>query len=113
MFKFENVDDLKKLEKEAAFPDRLHEKTIYKSLNRVAKNFPSRPAISFQITSKPGSKSETYTWSELHEIVVKAANAFRKVGIKKDSKGRIEVNEKLQTSVSNIYAIGDVIKGPM
>jgi dihydrolipoamide dehydrogenase len=36
-----------------------------------------------------------------------------KVGIKKDSKGRIEVNDKLQTSVSNIYAIGDVIKGPM
>ena len=36
-----------------------------------------------------------------------------KVGIQKDSKGRIEVNNKLQTSVSNIYAIGDVIKGPM
>ena len=29
-------------------------------------------------------------------------------------KGRkIEVNNKLQTSVNNIYAIGDVIKGPM
>ena len=36
-----------------------------------------------------------------------------KIGIKKDKKGRIEVNEKLQTSVKNIYAIGDVIKGPM
>jgi len=36
-----------------------------------------------------------------------------KVGVKKDSKGRIEVNNKLQTSISNIYAIGDVIKGPM
>ena len=36
-----------------------------------------------------------------------------KVGIKKDDKGRIEVNEKLQTSLNNIYAIGDVIKGPM
>ncbi len=36
-----------------------------------------------------------------------------KLGIKKDNKGRIEVNEKLQTSVQNIYAIGDVIKGPM
>ena len=36
-----------------------------------------------------------------------------KLGIKKDDKGRIEVNEKLQTSVQNIYAIGDVIKGPM
>jgi len=36
-----------------------------------------------------------------------------KVGVKKDNKGRIEVNSKLQTSVNNIYAIGDVIKGPM
>ena len=36
-----------------------------------------------------------------------------KVGVKLDDKGRIEVNNKLQTSVENIYAIGDVIKGPM
>ena len=36
-----------------------------------------------------------------------------KIGIKKDEKGRIEVNDKLQTSLKNIYAIGDVIKGPM
>ena len=36
-----------------------------------------------------------------------------KVGVKLDNKGRIEVNNKLQTSVENIYAIGDVIKGPM
>ena len=36
-----------------------------------------------------------------------------KVGVNKDSKGRIEVNNKLQTSIKNIYAIGDVIKGPM
>jgi dihydrolipoamide dehydrogenase len=36
-----------------------------------------------------------------------------KIGIKKDDKGRIKVNEKLQTSLKNIYAIGDVIKGPM
>jgi len=36
-----------------------------------------------------------------------------KIGVKKDSKGKVEVNNKLQTSVSNIYAIGDIIKGPM
>jgi len=38
---------------------------------------------------------------------------LNKIGIKKDDKGRIEVNEKLQTTINNIYAIGDVIKGPM
>ncbi len=36
-----------------------------------------------------------------------------KIGINRDKKGRIDVNERLQTSVKNIYAIGDVIKGPM
>ena len=36
-----------------------------------------------------------------------------KIGVKKDRQGKIEVNKKLQTSINNIYAIGDVIKGPM
>merc|ERR1719502_120670 len=36
-----------------------------------------------------------------------------KVGIKLDSRGRIEVDDHFRTNVSNIYAIGDCIKGPM
>ena len=36
-----------------------------------------------------------------------------KIGVKKDSKGRIEINKNFQTTVKNIFAIGDVIKGPM
>jgi dihydrolipoamide dehydrogenase len=35
------------------------------------------------------------------------------VGIKTDARGKVEVNEKLQTSKEHIYAIGDVIKGAM
>ena len=35
------------------------------------------------------------------------------VGISINEKGQIDVNENLQTNVENIYAIGDVIKGPM
>ena len=38
---------------------------------------------------------------------------LRKIGIELDSKKRIEVNKKYQTNVKNIFAIGDVIKGPM
>ncbi|MBI1307562.1 MAG: dihydrolipoyl dehydrogenase [Bacteroidetes bacterium] len=34
-------------------------------------------------------------------------------GLKTDDRGRIPVNEHLQTSVSNIYAIGDVVQGAM
>ncbi|MCP4120443.1 MAG: dihydrolipoyl dehydrogenase [Bacteroidetes bacterium] len=35
------------------------------------------------------------------------------VGISTDKQGRIEVNEKLETEIPGIYAIGDVIKGAM
>ena len=35
------------------------------------------------------------------------------VGIKTDDRGRVEVDEHLKTSVDNIYAIGDVVKGAM
>jgi dihydrolipoamide dehydrogenase len=35
------------------------------------------------------------------------------VGININDKGQIEVNDKLQTNIENIYAIGDVIAGPM
>ena len=38
---------------------------------------------------------------------------LKKNKIKIDEHNRIEINEKFQTSIKNIYAIGDVIKGPM
>jgi dihydrolipoamide dehydrogenase len=34
-------------------------------------------------------------------------------GIARDAKGRIEVGDHYNTSLANVYAIGDVIKGPM
>ncbi|NNM17041.1 MAG: dihydrolipoyl dehydrogenase [Croceitalea sp.] len=34
-------------------------------------------------------------------------------GVKLDDKGRVAVNDHLQTNISNIYAIGDVVKGAM
>lgn len=36
-----------------------------------------------------------------------------KAGVKLTERGQIEVNDHLQTSVSNIYAIGDVVRGAM
>lgn len=36
-----------------------------------------------------------------------------KAGVKLDVKGKIEVNEHLETNIAGIYAIGDVIKGAM
>ena len=36
-----------------------------------------------------------------------------KAGVKITDRGMVEVNDHLQTSVPNIYAIGDVVRGPM
>lgn len=36
-----------------------------------------------------------------------------KAGVKINEKGQVEVNDHLQTSVPNIYAIGDVVRGAM
>ena len=38
---------------------------------------------------------------------------LEKIGVEKDQKGRIKVNNRFQTNIKNIYAIGDVIEGPM
>ena len=68
-------------------------------------------------TNVKSSKKETL---EVDKVLVSVGRKpyteglnLSKVGVKKDTKGRIEVNNRLQTSVDNIYAIGDVIKGPM
>ena len=38
---------------------------------------------------------------------------LNKIGIQLDKKDKIKVNKNFQTNVQNIYAIGDVIEGPM
>ena len=38
---------------------------------------------------------------------------LKKIGVNLDKKGKITVNKNFETSVKNIYAIGDVIDGPM
>ncbi len=35
------------------------------------------------------------------------------IGVTTDAKGLIEVNEKMQSNVPSIFAIGDIVKGPM
>ena len=38
---------------------------------------------------------------------------LEKAGVELDERGRVKVNDHLQTNVANIYAIGDVVKGAM
>ena len=74
-------------------------------------------SVTINYTDIKNSKDETL---EFDKVLVSVGRKpyteglnLTKVGVRKDKKGRIEVNAKLQTSVDNIYAIGDVIKGPM
>lgn len=36
-----------------------------------------------------------------------------KIGVKLDERGRVAVNDRFETNVKGIYAVGDVIRGPM
>lgn len=42
-----------------------------------------------------------------------AGLGLEKIGLKTDERGRIAINDKWQTAVSNVYAIGDVVGGLM
>ena len=77
----------------------------------------NKNAVSIKYTNVKNSKEDII---EVDKVLVSVGRKpyteglnLTKVGVKKDNKGRIEVNKKLQTTVNNIYAIGDVIKGPM
>jgi dihydrolipoamide dehydrogenase len=81
----------------------------------AVKNFKNKVNVEF-INNKTNKKDNIECEKVLLSVGRKPYTEglnLTKLGIKKDSQGKIEVNEKLQTSVHNIYAIGDVIKGPM
>ena len=65
------------------------------------------------------AKGETITLDGDYALVSVGRKAYTeglnadKAGVKISERGLVEVNEHLQTSVPNIYAIGDVIKGAM
>ncbi|HEX4888218.1 MAG TPA: dihydrolipoyl dehydrogenase [Luteibaculaceae bacterium] len=64
-------------------------------------------------------KGETVSFQADYTLVCVGRKAYTEglnagaIGIEQDQAGRIQVNEHLQTSVKHIYAIGDVVKGPM
>jgi len=65
------------------------------------------------------ANNETLELTGDYCLVATGRNAYTKnlcldkAGIQTDARGRIEVNQHLETNVNNIYAIGDVVKGPM
>ncbi len=64
-------------------------------------------------------KGQEVTFTGDYCLVAVGRNAYtdglnlEAAGVQLEERGRVAVNEQLQTNVSNIYAIGDVIKGAM
>jgi acyl-CoA synthetase (AMP-forming)/AMP-acid ligase II len=61
--------------------ERWPAETVYAMLRQTAAAHPRRPAISFQIKSGPTDKAETLNWTQLTNMVTRAANLFRRIGI--------------------------------
>jgi dihydrolipoamide dehydrogenase len=74
---------------------------------------------SLKLTLEPakGGKAETLDCDVVLVAVGRTPNTqglgLGDVGVKTDNRGRVVVDDKFATSVPGIYAIGDVIKGPM
>ena len=81
MGSFASLADLKAIETEQPWAERDVARTMHDFLGRTRAAHGTRPAISYQLLSNPGSKSETLTWNALFAQVTQAANMFRSLGI--------------------------------
>ena len=73
-------------------------------------------SVTVSVEDQEGKKSEIkadYCLVSIGRRAYTDGLGLDKAGLEVDKQGKIEVNENLQTREDHIYAIGDVIKGPM
>jgi dihydrolipoamide dehydrogenase len=107
--------------------------TMDKEIGTTLKKVLERQGLSFQLsataksatiegkearaTIEAGGKSSIESFDSVLVAIGRrpytAGLGLEAVGVALDKKGRVEVDERFQTSVAGIYAIGDVIRGPM
>lgn len=106
--------------------DRELGKTLQKSLDKLGIQFKLNQRVQ-QVSGNADSvsvayldeKDEWHTETADYCLMAVGRKAYteglnlEKLGIETDRGGKIKVNDKLQTSVPHIYAVGDVIDGPM
>jgi dihydrolipoamide dehydrogenase len=77
---------------------------------------PSKKGVTVQYTSAEQS-SKTFECDRLIVSIGRVPNTeglgAENVGLKLDSRGFIEVDKNCRTSLPHVYAIGDVVRGPM
>lgn len=81
MGRFVNYDDRNRIEAEMAYEERDLPATLYGFLERTARRFADRPAISYQLLAGPQDHATTLNWQELLAQVTQAANLFRSLGV--------------------------------
>lgn len=79
----------------------------------------AKPGVGLNVTVEPAAGGAAETLAADAVLVAAGRTPYTKglgleaAGIATDAKGRISVNEHYETTVPGVYAIGDVIDGPM
>ena len=83
---------------------------------KVEKITKSKNFVSIDVVDKEKNKKKIEADVVLISVgrkpYIKGLN-LENVGVETDEKGKVKVNKNFETNVKNIYAIGDVIEGPM
>ena len=70
-----------------------------------------------KVTYTLKGEEHTETFDKLIVAVGRKAStqdiAAEEAGLKLDERGRVDVNDRCETNISGVYAIGDAVKGPM
>ena len=83
---------------------------------KVEKIIKSKNGVIIETFSKEGKKNKFEADVVLISVGRKPYTKnlnLEKIGVELDKKGSVKVNKNFQTNIKNIYAIGDVIEGPM
>ncbi|MGH6820029.1 MAG: dihydrolipoyl dehydrogenase, partial [Methylocella sp.] len=77
----------------------------------------AKGAVALSVEPATGGAAETVSADVVLVAVGRVPNTeglgLEEAGVARDNKGRVEVGPYFETTVKNVYAIGDVIRGPM
>ncbi|MBW4974399.1 acyl-CoA synthetase [Roseovarius mucosus] len=105
---FMTRQDALDIQNEMPWAAREQPQTIYQMLSNVARSFPDRPAISYQLFSGATDKAQTLTWQQFHDQCCQAANLFRSLKLGEGDVVALVLPNCLETAVATI---GGMIAG--
>jgi dihydrolipoamide dehydrogenase len=89
----------------------------FKLSSKVIAAKTSKKAVELEIEPAKGGKKEKLSADVVLVAIGRKPNTenlgLENVGVKLDDRGRVETDAHFKTNIDGIYAIGDVIKGPM